>query len=235
MRNFLEKHGDAAARAVKAAVASLGRVATADDIKQFCTVAAFLSDNEQLLSWRGKNKPTTNSEAHLTAKAIKFFRTRANTDYPSAPGTKPDRMVSIVLQVVYGYAPDQTAKIEIEHQHAMSSENIVGALLERYIANVMEAHGWVWCAGDFVKAVDFVKWNGKGWSALQIKNRDNTENSSSSAIRNGTDIEKWFRGYSKTGETNWAAFPDEKSKDSLTEAGFTSYVKQYLAAAKKKD
>lgn len=80
----------------------------------------------------------------------------------------------------------------------MAAENMVGYLLELYISTALEEHGWIWCAGDFVRAVDFIKRNSNGqWEAVQIKNRDNTENSSSSAIRNGKEIKKWFRSYSK--------------------------------------
>lgn len=55
----------------------------------------------------------------------------------------------------------------------------------------------------------------KLWEAVQVKNRDNTENSSSSAIRQGTTIEKWFRTYSKPSRkratnTNWENFPEEE-------------------------
>lgn len=234
MEAFLKDYGAVINAAVASARSDLGLPsATQEDLKFFGTVAAFLHDNPQLFSWRGKNKPDSNSGEHLIIKAKKFFGARAKTDYPAPPGTKPDQMVSVVMQVVYGYPESDAMRMELEHQHAMSSENIVGALLERYIAYTMEAHGWVWCAGDFVKAVDFIKWTANGWSAVQVKNRDNTENSSSSAIRNGTDIDKWFRGFSKTGATNWENFPDAESKSHLSEEGFRAFVIEYLKKAKK--
>ena len=118
----------------------------------------------------------------------------------------------------------------------MSAENLVGALLERYIAQVLEPHGWIWCAGDFIRAIDFIKYNkSKGlWEAVQVKNRDNTENCSSSAIRHGTTIEKWFRTYSKPSKkratnTNWENFPEEEFRDQLSEEGFLQFIRNYLA------
>lgn len=111
----------------------------------------------------------------------------------------------------------------------MCAENCVGALLERYLDSVLRANGWHWCCGDFVKAIDFVGRNTDGsWLALQIKNRDNSENSSSSAIRNGTPIQKWFRSFSKTGLTNWGNLPELMQGYSLSEEGFISFARTYL-------
>ena len=77
------------------------------------------------------------------------------------------------------------------HNLWMSAENIQGGLLEEYIASRIEDLGWVWCKGSIVRAVDFM--NEDCSVLLQVKNKYNTENSSSSAIRIGTPIKKWFR------------------------------------------
>lgn len=77
------------------------------------------------------------------------------------------------------------------HNLWMSAENIQGGLLEEYIASRIESLGWVWCRGSIVRAVDFI--NEDCSVLLQVKNKYNTENSSSSAIRIGTPIKKWFR------------------------------------------
>lgn len=84
-----------------------------------------------------------------------------------------------------------------------------------------------------VKAVDFIKppdMAAGNWRLLQIKNRDNSENSSSSAIRIGTHIEKWHRTFSKKMGSNWAAFPEAELLKHLSEDGFRKYVKTYLKA-----
>jgi hypothetical protein len=73
----------------------------------------------------------------------------------------------------------------------MSAENVQGLLLEEYIDANVSSLGWVWCKGSTMRAVDFCTMDGD--ILLQIKNKSNSENSSSSSIRNGTDIHKWFR------------------------------------------
>lgn len=75
----------------------------------------------------------------------------------------------------------------------MSAENVNGAILEEYLANVLEPHGWFWCAGSIYRAVDFCYFSDNAPILLQVKNKYNTENSSSSAIRLGTTIVKWNR------------------------------------------
>lgn len=228
MQNYVTKHG---AKCVAAAAATkVHGVTERAEITRFQTVCAFLVDNPELISWRGKAKPDPITQEGINQLASKFFLARAKKDWPGAPTTVPDEAVSIVMQSVYNYSKTDTDRIKTEHQHAMSAENIVGSLLERYIASVMEPHGWVWCAGDFVKAVDFIKYQAAegGWQSVQVKNRDNTENSSSSAIRNGTEIEKWFRSFSKKDETNWAQFPETEFQGKLSEKGFREFLRNYL-------
>ena len=117
----------------------------------------------------------------------------------------------------------------------MVAENCVGTLLERYLDSVLRPHGWHWCCGNFVKAIDFVRQDHDGqWLALQIKNRDNSENSSSSAIRSGTNIQKWFRSYSRTGNTNWHNLPPLMQGFQVSEQGFISFVRSYLHVEKMK-
>jgi hypothetical protein len=114
----------------------------------------------------------------------------------------------------------------------MAAENVTGSLLEEYIASVMEPLGWVWCSGKMVKASDFIKFpsvqTGKP-HLLQVKNRSNSENSSSSAIRKGTTIDKWHRLEAETGVTRWDKFPDPQGKKSLSEAKFQEFVKDRIA------
>jgi hypothetical protein len=141
-------------------------------------------------------------------------------------------MVQIVLQIAFDMAPIDTERIEREHQLAMSAENCIGALLERYLDSVLRPKGWHWCCGNHVKAVDFVYNKNGTWLMLQIKNRDNSENSSSSSVRTGTTIEKWFRSKSRTGGTNWSSLPALMQGYELSEDGFIDYVRWYLEAEK---
>ena len=68
---------------------------------------------------------------------------------------------------------------------------------------------------------------------MQIKNRDNTENSSSSKIRENTNIQKWYRTKSKTGKTMWEEVPEQMKGLGLSEEGFKKFVESYLAENKR--
>lgn len=106
------------------------------------------------------------------------------------------------------------------HYLFMSAENVNGSILEEYLAEVLEPAGWQWCAGSVYRAIDFCYVTDKTTVLLQVKNKYNTENSSSSAIRNGTKIQKWNRLSSpKKGESipkpNWKALHDIVNNESL--------------------
>ena len=119
----------------------------------------------------------------------------------------------------------------------MGAENVVGALLENYINSESNKYEWCMCAGEVVHGTDFIRKidNNNTWELLQVKNRDNSENSSSSTVRelikqnSGIVIKKWYRTKSRTGKTNWENFPDENLKKILNEFSFQNYVKEYLS------
>lgn len=203
-------------------------------VESFSQVCNFLADNPDRISCRSKkNIPSIETQDGLEVLAKRYFSAYNKSDFPTIPVTVPDEMVSIVMQEVYGYSIKQCEQIKIEHQHSMSAEGCVGSLLERYLDSVLRSHNWYWCCGDFVRAIDFVsKTNDNKWIALQVKNRDNSENSSSSAIRSGTEIEKWFRSFSKTGKTNWNNLPKPMQGYNLSEQGFVDFVKSYLREQK---
>ena len=196
----------------------------------FVQVCNFLYDNPDRLSWRVKSgPPSLQNPEGLEVLAQRYFAAYRRSDFPNMAGTIPDEMVSIVMEEVFGYSEEESTRIKSEHQRAMVAENCVGALLERYLDVKLRSSGWSWCCGSFVRAVDFVRKDQQGvWLALQIKNRDNSENSSSSAIRSGTFIEKWFRSFSKTGLTNWKNLPPLMQGYTMSEQDFTVFVRSYL-------
>jgi hypothetical protein len=200
-------------------------------VEAFAEVCDFLADNPNSLSWRYKNNaPSVFAISGLQLLAQKYFSSYRKSDLPVNPRTVPDEIVSLVMMEAFGYTKHDAERIKIEHQLAMSAENCVGALLERYLDQALRPYGWYWCCGSFVKAVDFIRRDQHGaWLALQIKNRDNSENSSSSAIRHGTIIQKWFRTFSRTGATNWPNLPPLMQGYNLTEQGFENYVRAYLS------
>ena len=214
-------------------------IAVGDDesflIDSFVEVCRFLSQNQSSLSWRGKNKPSVFTQEGLNELAKSYFAGYRRSDLPAEPSTVPDEMVSVIMSEFYGYSDSDCQRIQIEHQRSMCAENCVGNLLERYINSMLKEEGWFWCCGDFVKAIDFLSKEDEGqWFALQIKNRNNSENSSSSAIRNNTTIQKWFRSFSKDTKkgrpsfTNWDNLPPLMQEYDLSEQGFKEFVLKYV-------
>jgi len=202
---------------------------------KFNVIIDFLKDNPESLSGRRSSVDIYTQEGLETLYNM-FVGDRARHVGLVKPSTIPDEAVSMILKAAHGYSDEELERIKVEHQYSMSAENLVGYLLERYLAEKLEPYGWVWCSGDFVKAVDFIKKDEEGnWHALQIKNRDNTENSSSSAIRKGTTIEKWFRTFSKPSRkrhtnTNWNAFPETRFVELLSEDDFLSYIRHLVSS-----
>lgn len=205
-------------------------------VESFAQICSFLSDNPESLSWRGNGvKPSVETEEGLQILCNRYFLSYKRSDFPSSSGTIPDEIVSIVMREAYGYTAENLEQIKIQHQRSMNAENCVGALLERYLDSILRPHNWYWCCGSFVKAIDFIRKNDDDtWYALQIKNRDNSENSSSMAIREGTSIQKWFRSFSRNRRTNWDNLPPLMQGFSLSEIGFIDFVKKYLEQEKNK-
>lgn len=174
-----------------------------------------------------------NPESKAKSKDLKkkFLSAREKPYVFKTSSTVPDDAVSFILKKMKKYKDDELKKISVQHKESMAAENIIGSLLEGYIAQVLEPHGWIHASGNVLKAIDFVKENENGsFIALQIKNRDNTENSSSSAIRAGTEIKKWHRSFASKEDKNWENFPesDAKIKKLLSEEGFLSFIEKEL-------
>lgn len=202
---------------------------------QFVSVVKFLRTQPGLAKkLPGKSAPIVGSDLYIERLALDFVAGRTISG-PQPPATVPDEMVSKILVEYFGVKEEKLEDVKSEHQIAMASENVVGNVLEHYIASVAESHGWVWCSGNMVLAVDFIKRplaDDESWRMLQIKNRSNSENSSSSKIRQGTSIEKWYRVNAKNGETKWGSFPDLVVKSKLSEQGFGIFLSRYLEKAK---
>ena len=101
-----------------------------------------------------------------------------------------DPAISHLVKIVSRVNDTEICEQEKHHNLFMSAENVLGQLLEEYIASNVQHLGWCWCAGNVLRAIDFCHDEG---GFLQIKNKSNSENSSSSAIRDNTTIKKWYR------------------------------------------
>ncbi len=109
----------------------------------------------------------------------------------SPKGSCSDPAIQTIVQIAAGADAEFVKRMSAYHNLFMSAENIQGNLLEEYISGVIRPYGWIWCNGNVLRAIDFC--SSDGAVLLQIKNKSNTENSSSSAIRTGTNIKKWYR------------------------------------------
>lgn len=189
--------------------------------KAYGIVAAFLHQYPEMQSARNK---VTITPGYLEKHVRSFVRGRFSNG-PVMPRTVPDERIKDVLQIVYNIPQNRLDEAVQRHMEAMGAENFIGWALEAYIALHAEPIGWVWCSGTMIKAVDFIHPFEDGrWQMLQIKNRSNSENSSSSMVRDGTTIEKWFRTHANTGRTNWNAFPDVRLCEILSEEDFRSFI-----------
>lgn len=195
-------------------------------VDQFGTLIRCLSETLKPEDWEkfGAKSLTDHAKSYAKSRRVKP---------PGASRTKSDPLVSLVLNIYFEIPAEKLETIAAEHKYSMQAENMVGDLLERYIASVTEPLGWIWCSGSTVKAADFIKKHGNdGWTLLQVKNRDNSENSSSKAIRDGTDIKHWFRTFSQTGAKNWEEFPEPGASEYLSEQGFVNFASNYLTELK---
>lgn len=145
---------------------------------------------------------------------------------PKDPDTYVDPVVVSIIETKKG----KEAKEILETKKWITAvEGSIGYLLEKYIDSKVTDGKWIWCAGSMVKSTDFIKKTDSGWLQLQIKNRNNTENSSSSAIRTGTNIKMWFRFFCRTGKTNWDKLPGLMETDyGMNETDFQEFVYSLL-------
>lgn len=123
----------------------------------------------------------------------------------SPKGSCSDPAIQIIVQIAMNADEEFASRMSAHHNLFMSAENIQGNLIEEYISLFSRPYGWIWCNGNVLRAIDFC--SSDGGVLLQIKNKSNTENSSSSAIRTGTAIKKWYRLGTKTvGDQKFPAY-----------------------------
>ena len=172
-------------------------------IEHVCKVCC---DNPDLApSINGTKKRNLLSPAQCIEQWVsKFFHgynERISQRQSKMPGTIPDDAVSIIIKAGLPKLTTKEANsVMYAHRLGMSAENILGLLLEEFLFKKLSPFGWAMAWGETVKSVDFCNADG---CLLQIKNRSNSENSSSSKIREGKPIEKWFRVNATNGRYEW--------------------------------
>ncbi|MCP4485969.1 MAG: SinI family restriction endonuclease [Gammaproteobacteria bacterium] len=156
------------------------------------------------------------------------FVGRASKRVSNPPGTVADPIIEKIIGSRLDDLTDEDLnKMTFAHRLGMSAENILGLILEEYLSENLKEKGWHCAWGETVKSVDFVNEDG---SLLQIKNRSNSENSSSSAVRDGTEIEKWYRIKADRVEYMWSQLNEICGTNNLSEDGFVNFVKKTLTS-----
>ncbi|MBE4605478.1 SinI family restriction endonuclease [Vibrio navarrensis] len=175
--------------------------------------------------------PNFRGTSFTEEKAIESWVKAYFGDYHNRPSVRKanqsktvnDKMLD---EIITSHMPnlDQLSLEAINYAHrlVMASENILGILLEEYLDTRLKTHGWHCAWGSTLKAVDFVSDKGE---LLQVKSRNNTENSSSNKIRNGTEIKKWWRFHATKGTTNWDELNHTLGLDVLSEKDFLDFVR----------
>lgn len=179
------------------------------------------------------NKGTRSPEESVEQWVIKFkhaYDERISQRCSRLPGTVPDQAVEIIINSALPFLSIEQANCIIyAHRLAMSAENILGLLLEEFLFLQLQELGWAMAWGETIKSVDFCHISG---ALLQVKNRSNSENSSSNKIRNGKPIVKWYRVNAHTGECEWNNLlmlinrPDFSLR--LSEENFRTFIKVTL-------
>ena len=140
--------------------------------------------------------------------------------------TVADPIIDAIISArVKGLTAEHLEQINYAHRLSMSAENILGLLLEEFLAEQLGEYGWHCCWGESVRHVDFCNVDG---SLLQVKNRSNSENSSSSRVRINQPIEKWYRVDARTGWYRWSYFNDRYGTARFSEENFTLFVQRIL-------
>ena len=189
--------------------------------------SAVVSDPERAPGNIGGNND--DEEAVIKKWILKYqsgIQGKASRRTSNRPGTVADPIIEEIIGArINKLSEDDLNKITYAHRLSMSAENILGLILEEYLADNLEDAGWYCAWGETVKSVDFVNINGR---LLQVKNRSNSENSSSSAIRFGTQIEKWFRIKADRIEYMWKDLNKICGTNHLDEEGFVRFTRKIL-------
>ncbi len=170
----------------------------------------------------GKNDDEVATIKKWLEKYKKGYESRASQRLSNPLGTVADPIIEKIIGArLSNLTDEELKKISFAHRLGMSAENILGLLLEEYLSINLKSGGWHCAWGETVKSVDFVNEDG---GLLQIKNRSNSENSSSSAIRNGTEIEKWYRIKADRIEYMWGTLNQICNTTNLSEEAFVDFA-----------
>ena len=188
--------------------------------------------NKTLLSYSDneKKKYSYASTEHETVLKKKLIKGRKKIF--KKPKTFPDLAVYEFLKENKDYSDEIIQNVIQYHYDAMGAENILGHFLEEFINENKEDDSWIWCSGSVVDKIDFIQKvenenEETSWRALQIKASSNTENSSSSEVRENTEILFWCRrNATKKNSQNWGKLQEFISNENLNEENFLEFLRE---------
>lgn len=183
-----------------------------------------VGDKKNIPSLRYKDTPDIRD--YLQKWVVAYFngldgRPSKRKGRPS--GTVPDSLIKQIYALSHEVVPEDLLEIMAKgHATMMTLEKIVGDLLEEYLSIELASYGWHCCWGQTIKSVDFCHDDG---TLLQVKTSDNSENSSSSKVRDNTGIKKWQRRKStKQDVYYWDDLIKLTGNPNLSENGFRGFI-----------
>ena len=199
---------------------------------EFMLVMEYLHSNKSAApKFRGKKPPIFPSVEYIEKSAEKFVNGRK---VPAINwSTKiTDPLLPLALKIFLDLSEEEIEKsIEI-HKKLMLIENKVGEILESYISEKYSSKGWVWCSGSTVTTIDFIRKKNDGtFEILQIKDKDVSENSTSTKGRGGIPV--WQRLKGKKATNNWDNFPENSTAKIMSEKEFIEYAEKKFLEIKK--
>ncbi|MDB3871742.1 SinI family restriction endonuclease [Euryarchaeota archaeon] len=167
---------------------------------------------------------------------LQKWLTKINNGYLNRPSQKTDTPMTTIsdplIDIIFAeYDYENAEAIRINHRNSMKVENTLGGLLEEYIHSNISGTSWRVAWGESVRAIDLVRsGDDDTFVLLQVKNKYNSENSSSVKVRGGTSIKKWHR-LNKDGSTGWAELCSNLGleEDTMSEGQYRTWVRQQIS------
>ncbi len=161
-------------------------------------------------------------------KYLNGYKNRKSVTHGNPTKTYDDSINDVIINTIRADIDMKT--INEASKLLKRSQMAIGNLLEEFLSEELASYGWYMAWGETVKSTDLVSNQNE---RLQVKNRNNTENSSSSQVRNGTEIIKWHRLNAKNGTKYWSALVELTECEALSEENFKRFIEQVVSRNKK--